>query len=87
MSTIQKIQRLLALLRDPRVGKWPRIAVLAALVYLVSPIDLIPDFAVPIVGWLDDATILWMAIRWLVKAGDDADHAGQLDIPTVKRID
>lgn len=87
MSTIQKIQRLLALLRDPRVGKLPRFAMLAALAYLISPVDLLPDFVVPIVGWLDDATLIWMAVRWLLKAGDDADRAGRLDLPTARRID
>jgi uncharacterized membrane protein YkvA (DUF1232 family) len=87
MSTVQKIQRVLALMRDPRVGKLQRFAMFAALAYLISPVDLIPDFAVPIVGWLDDATLIWMAVRWLLKAGDDADRAGALDIPTAKRID
>lgn len=87
MNTIQQIQRLMALLRDPRIGKLPRFAVIAALVYLISPIDLVPDFALPIVGWLDDATLIWMAVRWLLKSGEDADRAGALDIPTVKRLD
>jgi uncharacterized membrane protein YkvA (DUF1232 family) len=87
MSTAQKIQRVLALMRDPRVGKLPRFAMIAALAYLISPVDLVPDFVVPIVGWLDDATLIWMAVRWLIKAGDDADRAGQLDVPTAKRID
>ena len=87
MNTSQKIQRVLALLRDPRVGKLPRFALLAAVAYLISPVDLVPDFVVPIVGWLDDATLIWMALRWLIKAGDDADRAGQLDVPTAKRID
>ena len=87
MSTAQKIQRVLALMRDPRVGKLPRFAMIAALAYLISPVDLVPDFVVPIVGWLDDATLIWMALRWLIKAGDDADRAGQLDVPTAKRLD
>ena len=87
MSTSQKIQRALLLLRDPRVGKLPRFAVLAALAYLISPVDILPDFVVPIVGWLDDATLIWMAVRWLLKAGDDADQTSRLDIPTAKRID
>ena len=51
---------------DPRVGKLPRIAVLAV-AYLISPVDLIPEMAFPIVGFLDDITLVWMAVRWLVK--------------------
>ncbi len=90
MTPLQKVQRVLALMRDPRVGKLQRFAMYAALAYLISPVDLIPDFAVPLVGWLDDATFVWMAVRWLLKAGEEVDRAagaGQLDIPTAKRLD
>jgi len=35
------------------------------LLYLVSPLDLIPD-AIPIVGVLDDLVLLPLAVRWLL---------------------
>ncbi|MFL6719376.1 MAG: YkvA family protein [Burkholderiaceae bacterium] len=35
-------------------------------VYLLSPIDLVPD-ALPVLGWLDDATILAFGIPALLK--------------------
>ena len=88
MSTLLRIQRMLTLLRDPRVAKLPRFAVLAAGAYLLWPVDLLPELALPIVGWLDDATLIWMALRWLSRAGAEAEEkAGELDIPTARRID
>jgi uncharacterized membrane protein YkvA (DUF1232 family) len=65
---MQQLKRVMALLSDPRVAKLPRFAVLAAIVYLISPIDLVPDFVVPVVGWLDDATLVWLSLRWLLKS-------------------
>ena len=89
MTLAMRIQRLLLFLRDPRVAKLPRFAVLAAAAYLLWPVDLLPELAVPIVGWLDDATLIWMALRWLTRAGEEAEKAagGTLDVPTAKRLD
>ncbi len=42
------------------------------LAYLLSPIDLVPDF-VPVLGWLDDALVVVIALRFVVRsAGADA---------------
>ena len=58
------VRRLLA---DPRTP-WPRrIGFGLLLVYLLSPIDLVPDF-VPVAGQIDDAIVLALALRHLVSA-------------------
>ena len=41
------------------------ILIVAALIYLVSPLDLIPDFLLPF-GFLDDAVVLLMLIRQIL---------------------
>ena len=30
--------------------------------------DLIPAALFPVVGWFDDLTFVWLALRWLVKS-------------------
>ena len=43
--------------------------IIAALAYLILPIDLLPD-AIPVVGVIDDAAILWAVLRLLVVIDD-----------------
>jgi uncharacterized membrane protein YkvA (DUF1232 family) len=44
-------------IQDERTGIWSKLIVLIAVIYLVSPIDLIPDF-IPFFGWLDDLVLV-----------------------------
>jgi uncharacterized membrane protein YkvA (DUF1232 family) len=48
------------LLGDRRVSAWLKLIPLGALVYFVSPIDLIPAAVVPGIGALDDVALLWL---------------------------
>jgi uncharacterized membrane protein YkvA (DUF1232 family) len=52
------------LLRDPRIPRWRKVFLALVLVYLVFPIDLVPDF-IPIAGQLDDAILVALALRGL----------------------
>lgn len=54
------------LLRDPRVPTRAKIAVALAVVYVICPIDLIPEF-VPIVGPLDDLVVVALALRYAAR--------------------
>ncbi len=56
------------LLADPRVGTRWKVASAAALVYLALPFDLVPDF-IPVAGQLDDALVVVLALRAVVRAG------------------
>jgi uncharacterized membrane protein YkvA (DUF1232 family) len=68
---LARLRRAAALMADPRVKKLPRFAVVVGLAYLFWPADLVPDFLVPIAGYLDDATLVWLSMRWLFKSDPD----------------
>lgn len=51
-----------ALLRDPRAPMGARLAVLAAGLYLLSPIDFVTD-ALPVLGWIDDGVVVVLLLK------------------------
>ncbi len=57
---ILRVKLILRLIGDRRVSPWLKIIPIAGIAYLISPLDLIPDIALPIIGELDDAAILWL---------------------------
>ncbi|MCU0519485.1 MAG: YkvA family protein [Anaerolineae bacterium] len=63
----------LRLMRDPRIGGRTKLELAAVTAYVVSPIDLVPDFLFPI-GFADDAVALALVLsrvaQLLGEAGD-----------------
>jgi uncharacterized membrane protein YkvA (DUF1232 family) len=56
------------LLGDPRVSRSRKLVLGALVGYLAMPFDLVPDF-LPVVGQLDDAIIVALALRLVLRAG------------------
>jgi uncharacterized membrane protein YkvA (DUF1232 family) len=66
---LRLIRRLLA---DRTVAVGVRVLLVLLLVYLASPIDLVPDF-IPVIGYADDVVIVALVLRSVVaSAGADA---------------
>jgi uncharacterized membrane protein YkvA (DUF1232 family) len=49
--------------RDPRVPRRARVAVVVAMLWVLSPIDLIPEF-LPVIGPLDDVIVVALLLRY-----------------------
>ncbi len=49
--------------RHPAVPRRARLAVALAAVYVISPVDLIPEF-IPVIGPLDDVVVVALALRY-----------------------
>lgn len=47
-----------------KMSRWNTSVIVATIIYVVSPIDAIPDF-LPILGWLDDSAIIVYAVAKL----------------------
>jgi len=53
-------------LRHPAAPGWLKLGTALLALYVLSPIDLIPD-VLPFVGVLDDIVLVPFAVRWLLK--------------------
>ena len=56
-----------ALATDPRVPARDKIVLAAIVVYLVSPLDFIPDW-IPVLGYLDDAVVIILVLDYVFNA-------------------
>lgn len=52
--------------KDPRVPRSARVAIIVAGLWVLSPIDLIPEF-LPVIGPLDDVVVVALALRYAAR--------------------
>jgi uncharacterized membrane protein YkvA (DUF1232 family) len=57
--------RLWLALQHPDAPRWLKPGVALIALYLISPIDLLPD-SIPLFGVVDDLVLVPLAIRWLL---------------------
>lgn len=55
-----------AMLRDPRAPLSAKLTAVLAILYVVSPVDLVSDF-IPVLGWLDDGLIAYLLVQLAFK--------------------
>ena len=53
-------------LRHPAAPGWLKVGTALIVLYVLSPIDLIPD-VLPFIGVVDDLVLVPLAVRWLLK--------------------
>src|SRR5215207_10140826 len=66
---VRRAQQLWDHFNSGDVSGTEKILVIAALLYLVSPVDLVPDF-IPIAGLLDDAAVAGLVLDYVLKQID-----------------
>jgi uncharacterized membrane protein YkvA (DUF1232 family) len=62
MPFIKQFRLTIRMLNDPRVSYATKAIPLVVLLYVLSPVDLIPDM-IPLVGLIDDVAILLAGMR------------------------
>lgn len=41
------------------------VALVAGILYILMPFDVLPDF-IPVIGWIDDGTVVYLIVRQLI---------------------
>ena len=72
------------LLRDRRVPLYLKSMVIGALLYVLSPLDLFPEALLPVIGYVDDLTLLALAVYYFIHWSPPevvAEHLATKDAP------
>ncbi len=79
-SAIQRVRLIGRLIGDKRVSPWLKLIPIGALVYWISPVDLI--MGIPGIDALDDAAVLWLGSTLFVELCPKSvvnEHLAQLN--------
>lgn len=66
-SVLRHPRALVRFLVDKDAPLAPRLLALFAVLYVLSPIDAIPD-AIPLLGWLDDVGVIGLVLAWTARS-------------------
>ena len=75
MLLLRRIRGIIPMMKDKSVPFWKKAILVAGIVYLLLPVDLIPPL-VPVFGWLDDI-IIWIAILYFLRTELDSHIPGR----------
>jgi uncharacterized membrane protein YkvA (DUF1232 family) len=69
LPIVVRLKHLPGYLTDPSVSVLKKLALVLGVVYILSPVDAIPD-VIPVVGWLDDIGVMGLLVSWLLRELD-----------------
>ena len=68
---IMQFKLIMRLMGDRDVNFLLKLLPIASVIYAVVPIDLFPEIALPIIGYADDAAVLWLGLTLFVSLCPD----------------
>ena len=72
LQLVKRARQLFGFFQSPHVPKREKVIIIAALLYLISPVDLVPDW-IPVAGWLDDLGVAGMVMNFVLDRVDKKD--------------
>ena len=62
---LKRLTAIIFMMKDKSVSIWKKALIIAGIIYVVMPLDLIPIVIFP-VAWMDDV-LLWLFILWYLR--------------------
>ncbi len=78
LGILRRPRAFVRFVRDREAPLLPRIVAVLAVLYVLSPVDAIPD-ALPLLGWLDDVGVVALVLAWVTR--EVARHADEKALP------
>jgi uncharacterized membrane protein YkvA (DUF1232 family) len=91
LPMVHRLRLAWRLARSRRVPLRVRMPLLALLLYLAMPLDIVPDF-IPVLGQLDDVLVAGLAVWWFLRtcppevAMDEIERLEQTPLTTADRL-
>ena len=65
ITILSRIKALPKYLKDRNVPTLKKAGIIGMVVYILSPVDALPEIIIPLVGWLDDLGVLAILSTWM----------------------
>jgi uncharacterized membrane protein YkvA (DUF1232 family) len=79
ISILGRLKKLPAYMTDSGVAWWKKAGIVLGLLYVISPLDAVPDWF-PIVGWLDDIGLLGIMYMFMMR--ELSEYIALREVPT-----
>lgn len=83
----EKLRILAKLFRDPATPLWMKIVIIVCIVYVIWPLDILPDFIpIPLLGLIDDIIVILIVAYGLASTEQGKKRSTTLQKPWHKTI-
>ena len=67
MKSVQNLMLVTKALKDNSLPNWVKVVAVLGVVYVLSPVDIVPDL-LPVLGWIDDLGVALLVLKQIISS-------------------